>query len=104
MARYLLIALNGPTDGEGNEAAYNEWYKEVHAADLMSIPGAVSVRRFEIEKQNRIDMPYVSVTEFEADNADDLVRELAEKASEFPDTIDRTRSVFVLGREISTTE
>jgi len=103
MARYLLIALNGPTS-ESDEAAYNDWYRDVHAADLMSIPGAVSVRRFAIEKQNRIDMPYVSVTEFEAENADDLVGELADKASKFPATIDRTRSIFVLGREISRSE
>lgn len=99
MARYFLIALNGPT--EGNEDAYNEWYKDVHAADLLSIDGAVSVRRFAIEKQNRVDMPYVSVTEFEAEDSDELLRQLGEKASDFPDSIDRSRSIFVLGREIS---
>ena len=29
------------------------------------------------------------------------MKELAEKASTFPDTIDRTTSVFVLGQEIT---
>jgi hypothetical protein len=100
MARFLLIALNGPTSGEGDEAAYNTWYDEVHAADLMSITGAKSVRRFKIVAQNRIDKPYVNVTEFEADSAAALLKELAEKASKFPGTIDRTTSVFVLGKEI----
>ncbi len=101
MPRYLLIAINGPTSGEGDEAKYNAWYDEVHAADLMSITGATSVRRFKIEAQNRIDKPYVNITEFEADSAEALLQELAEKASDFPDTIDRTTSVFVLGREIT---
>lgn len=101
MPRYLLIALNGPTSGEGDEAAYNKWYDEVHAADLKSINGAKSVRRFKIEAQNRIDKPYVNVTEFEAESAEVLLKELAEKASNFPNIIDRTTSVFVLGREIT---
>ena len=101
MPRFLLIALNGPTSGEGDEDAYNTWYDEVHAADLMSINGAKSVRRFKIEAQNRIDKPYVNITEIEGESAEAILRELAEKASTFPETIDRTTSVFVLGREIT---
>jgi hypothetical protein len=101
MPRYLLVALNGPTSGKGDEAAYNTWYDEVHAADLMTINGAISVRRFKIEAQNRIDKPYVNVTEFEADSAEALMKELSEKASDFTDKIDRTASIFVLGREIT---
>ncbi|TVV76753.1 hypothetical protein [Sphingomonas solaris] len=101
MPRFLLIAINGPTSGEGDEAAYNEWYNKVHAADLMSIDGALSVRRFKIEAQNRIDKPYVNVTEVEGESAEAVMKELAEKASKFPSVIDRTSSVFVLGREIT---
>ena len=101
MPKFLLIAINGPTSGEGDEAAYNTWYDEVHAADLMSITGAQSVRRFKVMAQNRIDKPYVNVTEIEGESAEAVMRELAEKASTFPDTIDRTTSVFVLGQEIT---
>lgn len=101
MPRYLLIAINGPTTGEGDEAAYNKWYDEIHASDLMSINGAKTVRRFKIEAQNRIDKPYVNVTEFEAESAEVLLKELAEKASNFPSIIDRATSVFVLGKEIT---
>ena len=99
MPRFLLIAINGPT--EGNDADYNKWYNEVHAADLMSITGAMNVRRFKVEAQNRIDKPYVNVTEIEGESAEAVLKELAEKASDFPDSIDRTTSVFVLGREIT---
>jgi hypothetical protein len=99
--KFLLIAINGPTSGEGDEEAYNKWYDEVHAADLMSITGAQSVRRFKIMAQNRIDKPYVNVTEIEGESAEAVLTELAEKASTFPDTIDRTTSVFVLGQEIT---
>ena len=30
MARYLLLALNGPTNGEGDEDALNRWYETDH--------------------------------------------------------------------------
>jgi hypothetical protein len=101
MPKFLLIAINGPTSGEGDEEAYNKWYDEVHAADLMSVTGAQSVRRFKIVAQNRIDKPYLNVTEIEGESAEAVLKELAEKASTFPDTIDRTTSVFVLGQEIT---
>ena len=100
MPKFLLIALNGPTEGEGDDAEYNRWYDEVHAADLMSITGAKSVRRFRVVARNRIDKPYVNVTEFEADSAEAVMKELAEKASDFTDKIDRTTSMFVLGEEM----
>ena len=100
MARFMLIAINGPTAGPGDEEAYNKWYDEVHASDLMSVNGAVSVRRFKIKAQNRIDKSYVNVTEFEAENAAVVMAELAQKASDFTDKMDRSTSVFVLGEEM----
>jgi len=101
MPRFLLIAINGPTSGDGDEAEYNKWYDEVHAADLMKIDGALSVRRFKVEAQNRIDKPYIGVTEIEGESAEAVMKQLAEKASSFTDKMDRTTSVFVLGREIA---
>lgn len=101
MPRFLLIAINGPTDAEGADEAYNNWYDEVHAADLLSVTGAQSVRRFEVVAQNRIDKPYVNITEYEAESKEALLNELAEKASDFPDTIDRSTSIFMLGQEIT---
>lgn len=101
MPRFLLVALNGPTAGEGDEDKYNSWYNDVHAADLMQVDGAVSVRRFKVEASNRIDKPYVSVTEVEAESAADVMKQLAEKASDFSGSfLDRDTSVFVLAQEI----
>ncbi len=101
MPKFLLIALNGPTSGEGDEVEYNKWYDEVHAADLMKVKGAVSVRRFKTEAQNRIDKPYVSITEVEGESAAEIMKELAEKASDFSDKIDRSNSIFLLAKEVT---
>ena len=51
-----MIALNGPTSGAGYEAAYNTWYDEVHSADLLTVNGTISVRRFKLDAQNRVDI------------------------------------------------
>lgn len=100
MARYVLIALNSPTGGEGDEDEYNRWYDEEHRPDLLGIAGAQSVRRFRIVWQNRLDKQYVALTEFESDDPDALMRELAEKASSFTDTIERTTSIALLAAEL----
>lgn len=102
MPRYLLVALNGPTDGEGDDARYNDWYDTKHAADLLSIDGAVSVRRFKTIRQNRVNKPYINVTEFECDDLETLNRQLGEKASDFDGSfMERTTSIFLLGEEIT---
>lgn len=102
MPRYLLVALNGPTEGEGHDAQYNDWYDTKHAADLLSIDGAVSVRRFRTIRQNRVDKPYINVTEFECDSLEELNRQLGEKAQDFEGSLmDRTTSIFLLGEEIT---
>jgi hypothetical protein len=102
LSRYLLIALNSPTGGERDEVDYNEWYNTTHKGDLLSVDGAQSVRRFKVLHRNRIDAGYVSVTEIEAENADVVMGQLAERASEISDKMDRSASVFVLAEELDT--
>ena len=102
MARYLLLALNGPTDGPDDEAEFNRWYNEVHLPDLRKITGNVSTRRFKVVRQNRIDKPYIAATEFETDNPDALMGELAAKAADFTHAIDRETSIFLLAVELDT--
>lgn len=101
MPRYLVIALNGPTEGKEDEAEYNRWFDEIHGPDLMKVDGALSTRRFKVEVQHRIDQPYVCVTEVEAESADALMKELAKKASNLTDKMDPTTSAFLLCREIT---
>jgi hypothetical protein len=102
MPRFLLVALNGPVEGEGADAQYNDWYNDKHAADLLSIDGAVSVRRFKVLEQNRIDKPYINITEFEAESLEAFRSQLAEKASDFTGAMmDRTTSIMLLGGEIT---
>ncbi|HKT76521.1 MAG TPA: hypothetical protein VJQ78_07295 [Sphingobium sp.] len=67
MAKYMIIGLNGPVAGEGNEEAYNRWYDEVHIPDLKAVPGIVSARRFKT-MQPDAKWPYAAVYEIETDD------------------------------------
>lgn len=103
MPRYVLIALNSPTRGDGDEAEYNDWYNRTHKADLLKVDGSRSVRRFKAILRNRIDEDYVSITEIDAANPDAVMQQLAERASEITEKMDRTSSVFILAEELDTT-
>lgn len=45
-------------------------------------------------------MPYASVTGFEVQETEEVMKPLAERASVFPDSIDRARSLFILRCEV----
>jgi len=101
MPKYLLIALNGPTEGEGDEAVYNEWYNDVHVPDLLSLPGVKSARRFKKVRGNRIDWPYAAVYEIETDDIDSVMNGMATDIRPFTPTFDRSKSGFALVQEIT---
>jgi hypothetical protein len=100
VAKYILLALNGPTKAEGDEAVYNAWYNNVHLPDLRQITGVTSARRFKVEKSHRADWPYAAVYEVETNDPDALMRELEVKPRPFTPAFDRTKSAFLLAVEI----
>lgn len=101
MPRFLLIAINNPTPGDDD--VYNRWYNTKHKADLLSVDGAQTVRRFKVAKRNRIDKDYVSITEIEGESADAVMHLLSEKSSDFEGShLDRTTSIFLLAEEMDT--
>jgi hypothetical protein len=55
-----------------------------------------------VGRKNRTDKPYVAISEFKADDPDALTRELAEKPSDFSDTVERSTSIFILALELHT--
>ena len=100
MARYMLLALNGPTAGEGDEAAYNKWYDEVHVPDLKEVAGITSARRFKIIQAKGVSWPYVAAYEIETDDLAATMAEMTTKPRPFDPTFDRENSGHVLAIEI----
>lgn len=67
MTRYVLLALNGPSKDENDEAIYHKWYEEVHMPDLLTVPEVKSARRYKTVHSST-DWRYVAVYEIETDD------------------------------------
>lgn len=48
MTNNILLVLTNPLPGR--EVEYNQWYSEVHLAEVLQRPGFVSARRFRLGK------------------------------------------------------
>jgi hypothetical protein len=100
VARYMLIALNGPTEGAGDEVAYNEWYHSIHMPDLLALDGVIAARRFKKVRGARVDWPYVATYEIETDDIDRVMKDMETKIRPFTPTFDRSKSGFVLAQQM----
>jgi hypothetical protein len=96
MARYVLIANNGPTDGEDDDADYNRWYDEVHVPDLLAVPGVTSARRFRVVMSRRSNPPYLALYEIETDDLQSVMDHMGSGIRPFPPTFDGEHSEFVV--------
>lgn len=83
-SRDLYLVFSNPV--EGREDEYNEWYDEVHLADVQRIPGVVGATRYEYAptRFGEVTAPptthrYLAVYELEGD-ADDMLAELVKRA------------------------
>lgn len=46
MTKHVLLVFTSPT--EGNEAQYNDWYNNVHLAEVLTTDGFVRAQRFKV--------------------------------------------------------
>ena len=60
------------------QAEYNNWYDEVHLAEVCAIDGVVSARRFvPVDGEG----PFVAIYELEADDLGSVMEQLGKKAA-----------------------
>jgi hypothetical protein len=68
MAIHRLIVFSNPTPGQDDE--YNDWYNNIHLAEVVEIPGFVAAQRFELSGDQLDGFPtsehrYLSIYEFD---------------------------------------
>lgn len=104
MARYLLLALNGPTNGENDEDALNNWYEDIHLPDFKAIDGIKTARRYKVlrGKVPGLELwPYVAAYEIETDDFVSVSARLAERMTSFHPALDRERSANILAIQVA---
>jgi hypothetical protein len=57
------------------EAEYHKWYNDMHLAEIVSVEGIVSARRFAPTDENG---PYIAIYELDCDDLDAVVQRLGE--------------------------
>ena len=91
---HIFVVFSGPEKGQ--ESAYNEWYDQVHLADVTAVPGFVGARRFELASEpGSAESPqYLAIYEIAGDAAaalEELSRRAGTPAMEISPALDRSR-------------
>ncbi|MBW8754945.1 MAG: hypothetical protein JF595_12490 [Sphingomonadales bacterium] len=80
MGKYLMVVTSGAKDGRDDE--YNAWYDGTHLADICSLPGVTSGRRYDaaVPSPNPQPAPYLAIYEIEADDPGTVLAEMMRRA------------------------
>jgi hypothetical protein len=100
MAKYLIIALNGPKPGDDNEATFNRWYDETHVPELLAVDGIVAARRFKVVKSNT-QWPYTALYEIETDDLNTTLAGMAKGMGPFDPSFDKENSSSIIAMELT---
>jgi hypothetical protein len=99
-----MLALNGPTGGEGDEVALNRWYEEVHLPGFKAIDAVKVARRFKVMRGNVPGLdawPYIAAYEIVTDDLPAVSARLAKELQQFHPALDRSRSAHLWAIQIS---
>lgn len=80
MARYKLVVLSNPT--EGQEEEYHHWYQHVHLPQVIACDGFVSAQRFKLaaDLTDGKAKPYLAIYEIETDDLTAMLAAVAAKS------------------------
>jgi hypothetical protein len=104
MPRYLVLALNGPTLGEGDEEEYNRLYDEVHLPDIAEVDGIKVARRYKVLRSSYPQehaTPYFAAYEIETDNLDQVFTDMSTNPRPFSPVLDLSRSQNIVAIELN---
>ena len=78
MAKALLLVMTNAKDAE-QEADFNEWYDNVHLADVLQTPGITKAARYELAGRPKEGRgKYLALYEIEADDPRSIMDKLNE--------------------------
>jgi hypothetical protein len=78
MPKGVMIVQSRPVSAD-REDEYNQWYDDVHIAQILAVPGFTSARRYKVIGA---DGPvYVAVYDIEADDITTPVKELSARSA-----------------------
>lgn len=81
MGKYVMVVQSQAKDGRDDE--YNKWYDTSHLADILSVPGVKSGRRFEATPVaiGKPGLRYLAIYEIETDDPVSVVAEMGKRSA-----------------------
>lgn len=104
MAKYLMLALNGPTGGKDDAETLERWYRDEHLPGIHADDEVLTARRYRVVHGNLPGMeiwPHVSVYEIETDDIEALNKRIQHRLGPPHPTLDQSRSATVLALKVS---
>jgi hypothetical protein len=80
MVSYKMIVLTKPVAGREDE--YNEWYNDIHLAELLSTDGFVAAQRFKLAGGPNAPAPYLAIYEIESENFAETFKLIEQRLAE----------------------
>lgn len=83
MAKAIMVVHTRPVS-EDKEDQYNEWYTEEHLADVVSVPGFGSARRFVLSETPAVEglppngFKYMAIYELDTDDVEGAAKAMGE--------------------------
>lgn len=103
MAKATMVVFTNPVSADA-EDEYNEWYDNIHLADVVAIDGFVSAQRFRVVDVEAVAAGsdsahrYLALYEVESDDLNAVAQALLSRAGtadmEISPTLDRGSKVF----------
>jgi hypothetical protein len=78
MARYEVVVMSNPVEGQENE--YNQWYDEQHLKDVLAVDGVVSAQRFKATDLTPTTYGYMAVYGVDTDDLPKMMGDLGSRA------------------------
>ncbi len=100
MAKFRMVALTNPV--EGQEVAFNDWYRDVHLPELMSFEGMVSAQRYKaaVPLQTPLSFAYLAIYDMETDDIGALLQRIGSAGNTSNDAADLASAFTVIFNEI----
>jgi hypothetical protein len=97
--QYKFLVFSNPTEGRDDD--YNEWYTNVHLAEVTAIPGFTGAQRFRLVPGEgpQPEHRYLAVYDIETDNIQGVLQELFVRGTEgrmqMSDAIDQQVTTYL---------
>lgn len=100
MAHYNLLVWSDPMPGQ--DAAFNDWYDNVHLKDICSLPEIKGAQRYAFQGMTPMPRKYLAIYEVETDDPDGFFDRFAGGAAKFEvsPTIDAANAVLTLVKKM----